>query len=314
MESFKLSVEAIMPIFILMLLGYLIKRWRLADKQCFDGMNKLAFRVFLPVLLFYNIYKTETADVFNPKVIAFGIIGVLCVFIAGYFLVFALSKDNAKRGVMLQGFFRTNFAIVGIPLVGYICGEGSGGVTAVTVAIMIPVFNVLAVTALERFKDGNEKLQVMNLLKGVITNPLIIGCLVGILFFVLDIKLPPLLERPVKDVASIATPLSIIVLGSVFELTDTKAYAKEISIVVGIRLVLVPLIMLPIAVWLGFTGEALVCTMVLFSAPVAVSSFAMAREMGGDERLAVQLIAISSALCLLTLFIWIFALSSLGLI
>lgn len=313
MESLKLSFEAIVPIFLLMLLGYVLKRLKISDKKGFDTVNKLVFKCFLPVLLFYNIYKTETAQVFDLELIAFTIIGVVCVFMVGYFAVFALTKENAKRGVMLQSFFRSNFAILGIPLVNYICGDSVSGLTSLMVAVVVPLFNVFAVVALERFREGSEKLDLLRLIKGVIANPLIIGCIIGIIFFVFGIKLPAVIEKPIKDVSSIATPLAIIVLGSSFVFSSIKGYVKEIVICVSARLVIVPLIMLPIAVWLGFSGEALACLLVTFASPVAVSSFAMAQQMDGDETLAAQVIVISSALCLITLFLWIFALSYIGL-
>ncbi len=313
MESIKLSFEAVMPIFILMSLGYILKKIKLADKKSVDVVNGWVFRIFLPVLLFYNIYNTQTADVLNVKLIVFAVVGILLVFVLGYFAVLFLTKDNAKRGVMLQGFFRANFAILGIPLVSYICGNKTSGLVSLMVAVVIPVFNILAVIALEVFREGNSNLNILKLLRGIITNPLIVGCVIGLIVFVLDLKLPSVIERSVKDIASMATPLSIIVLGSVFDFSDIKGYFRENVIVVMTRLVIVPLIMIPIAIWMGFRGEALACLLVVFASPIAVSSFSMAKQMDGDENLAVQVIAISSTLCLVTLFLWIFSLSFLGL-
>ena len=313
MESIKLSFEAVMPIFILMLLGYVIKKIKLADKKSVDVVNGWVFKIFLPVLLFYNIYNTQTADVLNVKLIVFAIIGILFIFVLGYFAVLLLTKDNAKRGVMLQGFFRANYAILGIPLVSYICGNKTSGLASLMVAVVIPVFNILAVTALEVFRGGNSKVNILKLLKGIVTNPLIVGCIIGFVVFVLDLKLPSVVEKSVKDIASMATPLSIVALGAVFDFSYIKGYFRENVIVVMTRLVIVPLIIIPVAVWAGFRGEALACLLVVFASPIAVSSFSMAQQMDGDENLAVQVIAISSALCIVTLFLWIFALSALGL-
>jgi len=313
MESLKLSFDAIMPIFLLMLLGYVLKKLKVADKKGFDVVNKLVFKVFLPVLLFYNIYKTETAEVFSPKLIGFTLAGIIAVFVIGYFAVFALTKDNAKRGVMLQGFFRANFAILGVPLVGYICGNEAGGLTSLMVAVVVPAFNILAVVALERFRDGNEKLKIGSLLLGVAKNPLIIGCVLGILFFGMNIKLPVVIEKSVGNVASVASPLAIIALGSGFEFTDTKGYLKDVLVVVFARLVFIPAIVLSVAVALGFEGEALACLLITFGGPIAVSSFSMSQQMGGDEKLSAQTIVISSALCMVTLFLWIFVFGQMGL-
>lgn len=308
-----LSFEAILPVFILMLLGYILRLLKVTDKKGFDAANKLVFKVFLPTLVFYNIYEAESVKIFDVKLICFTVVGVVAVFVAGYFAVMGLSKENSKRGVMLQSFFRSNFAILGIPLVNYICGDSVSGLTSLMVAVIVPLFNIFAVVALERFRDGNEKLNVPRLIKGVATNPLIVGCFIGIIFLLLGIKLPAILEKSVKDISSIATPLAIIVLGSNFVFSSVKGYVRELAICVSTRLVIVPLIMLPIAVWFGFSGEALACLLITFASPVAVSSFAMSQQMGGDENLSAQIVVITSVLCLVTLFVWIFVLSYLGL-
>ena len=313
MESLRLSFNAIAPIFILIILGYFLKRIKIADQKSFDAMNKIVFKLFLPVLLFYNIYKTEKGNIFDAKLVAFAVVGVIAVFAIAYIIAILTTKDNSRRGVMIQGFFRSNLAIFGMPIVGYICGEGSGALTALVIAVVIPVFNVLAVIALERFRAEEGKLDVFKLLKGIITNPLIIGCLIGLAFFLLGIKLPTALEKSVKDISSVATPLALIVLGSKFEFSAVRGCLKELIVTLGARLIVIPFIALIAAVWLGFSGEALACILITFGSPVATSSFAMAQQMGGDEQLAAQLVVMSSAFCLLTMFIWIFSLSYLGL-
>lgn len=311
MESLKLSFESVTPIFLLMALGYVLRCLKVADKQTFNAINKLVFKVFLPVLLFKNVYETDISSIFDIKFIAFMTIGVICVFIVGYFAVLLLTKENPRRGVMLQGFFRSNFAILGLPLIKYICGEESGGLAALTVAIVVPLFNVLAVVALESFRNGKVKFKPM--LKGIVTNPLIIGCVLGLLFVAIGVKLPSVLADAVGNVSKIASPLAMIVLGASFTFSSLRGYVRDVSITVAVRLVILPLIMLTIAVLMGFKGEALACLMVAFGSPVAVSSFAMAQQMSGDEKLAAQVVVISSAFCLVTLFGWIFVLSSMHL-
>jgi len=311
MESLILSFNSVMPIFLLMLTGYILKAVNIADKKGFDTVNRLVFKAFLPTLLFYNIYKTESADVVNPGLMIFTVAGTLIVFAVGYASVFILTKDNAKRGVMLQGFFRSNYAILGLPLVEYICEGKTSGLSSLMVAVIVPLFNVLAVISLERFRDG--KLNIPKMLKGVLTNTLIIGCILGLVFYLAGIKLPDVVEKAVSDVAKIASPLAIIVLGASFTFSSLRGCVKELCTVVAARLVIVPAIAIFFAVLLGFTGEALACVLIAFGAPVAVSSFSMAQQMGGDEALAAQVVVVSSALCLLTLFGWIFLLNSMGL-
>ncbi|MBQ8288160.1 MAG: AEC family transporter [Clostridia bacterium] len=312
MESLRLSFEAVMPIFLLMALGYLLKLLKFAEKSTFDAINRLVFKIFLPILLFYNIYTTDLDLVFNGKLILFTVIGILTVFTVGYFAVLALTRDNARRGVMLQGFFRSNYAILGIPLVEYVCGDDATGLASLMVAIVVPMFNILAVICLERFR--NKSVRIGTLLLGIAKNPLVIGCLLGGVCLALGIRLPSFLETAVGDAAQIASPLSMVILGAGFTFSGVRDYLKEICITVSAKLILVPLLAVTAATLLGLRGEALVCVLVTFGAPVAVSSYSMSQQMGGDEKLAAQNVVISSALCLLTFFGWIFALDLLRLI
>ena len=312
MESLKLSFEAVLPIFMLMLLGYFLKRIKMADKKTFDSVNKIIFRVFLPTLLFYDIYKTNTAGLFDGKLVAFAIIGTICVYLIGFAIVMLVTKDNSKRGVILQCFFRSNYAILGIPLIKYICGDGSGGISSIMVAVVIPTFNVLAVICLEIFR-GNT-INFKKIILGILKNPLIIGCALGAVFNVCHIALPEIIDKTVADISEISSPLAIIVLGASFEFSDIKGYFKENLIAVSARLVFVPMVMLSLGALMGFTGEAFACLIVIFGAPVAVSSFSMAQQMGGDEKLASQVVVLSSAFCIFTLFVWIFIYDFIGII
>lgn len=312
MESLKLSFEAITPIFLLMALGYCLRMWKVADKKEFDAMNRLVFRVFLPVLLFFNIYKTDATRMFDAKLVLFVVAGELLVFLLGYFLVFRLTADT-RRGVMLQAFFRSNYAILGIPLVDYICDGRATGLASLMVAVVVPLINILAVTTLERFRPDGGKPNLKKLVTGILKNPLIIGCVLGMVFFLGGFKLPLVLERSVENVSKVASPLAIITLGASFTFSSIRGYAKDIAIILAARLIIVPLLALPLAALLGLTGEAMACLLIIYGGPVAVSSFSMAQQMGADENLAAHAVVFTSAGCLLTLFVWIFALNMLGL-
>ncbi len=314
MESLILSFNSIAPIFILMLIGYFIKSKKLLDKKVFDGINTLVFKLLLPALLFYNVYSTDSIENFNLKIFLFTVFSILVIFVLGLLLVLFLSKDNAKRGVMLQGIFRSNFAILGIPLFNSIFDNRLSSLTYLMVAIIIPLFNVLAVLSFEIFNKNASKLNVFSLIKNIIKNPLIIGCALGLLLFAFDISLPSFLEKSVLQISSAATPLALITLGASFSLRSIKGSKREIISVALLRLIIVPALILSAAVLFGFRGEALGCLMVISGAPIAVSSFPMAKSMGGDEELAASTIVITSAFCILTLFGWIFLLGSLSLL
>ena len=309
MKSLLLSLEAVFPIFVLMLLGYLLKVGKIVGQTVFDGMNKLIFWVFLPTLLFYNIYSTDAGNVFDLGLILFCVVGILLVFVLGYVAVMFLTKENARRGVMLQGMFRSNVAFLGVPLVGYVCGKEAVGTAALTVAVVVPLVNVLAVICLERFRHGKPKFSVI--LKGVLKNPLLIGCVAGLLCLWLDIRFPSVLETPIGEVADMATPLAMIVLGAGFSFGGIKGYKKEIFVTVFSKLILIPLVMVVAAILLGFRQKNLVCILCTFAKPVAVASYAMARQMDADTDLASAVVVVSSALCCFSLFVFVFCLDAL---
>lgn len=313
MESLILSFNAVAPLFLLMLTGYVIKRLNIVQKKDFDMINKLVFKIFLPVLLFQNLYATKTVDTLDINIVLFIVTGVLTAFILGGFFVCAISKSNSKRAAMLQGFFRSNFAILGIPIINSICGENVTGLTYIMVGIVVPMFNVLAVVCFEIFSTRQEHLSIKSLAKGVVTNPLIIGCAAGLLFFIFKIKLPFVVEKAVEDISQIATPLAIVAMGGSFALGSIKGCIKEVTITVLARLIIIPLVAVAAAVVIGFSGEALACVLITFGGPIAISSFTMAQQMGGDEDIAANNVVFSSILCIVTLFCWIYILSSFGL-
>ena len=221
-------------------------------------------------------------------------------------------KDNSKRGVIIQGIFRSNFVLFGIPVATSLAGEGNIGVTALLIGVVVPTFNVLAVVCLETFRGG--KVNVKKVAHGIVTNPLIIGSFLGLSMLVIGIKLPTFLEVTIKDVSKIATPLSLILLGASFSFSNVKKYLKETIITVIGKLIIVPLVFLAISYAVGFRGISLLSLMIMFAAPTAVSSFQMAKQMDGDADLAGQIVVFTSAFSIVTVFAWIFVLKQLALI
>lgn len=312
MENFILSFNVVTPLFIIMSLGYYLKYIKLLDKQTLNVMNRVCFKIFLPILLFFNIYQSDVKSSFNINLITFSVSSIVVLFIVLCFLIPKIEKDNKKRGVMIQGIFRSNFVIFGMPIATSIYGEGNIGTTALLIAVIVPLFNLLSVISLELFKDGEINLK--KILKGIITNPLIIASAIGILFVTLNITLPKFIEKSVSDIAKIATPLSLILLGGSFSFSHIKEYLNHTIIIVFNKLIFVPLIFIPIAIKLGFRGIELLTILLIFAAPVAVSTFQMSKQMDGDSTLAEQSIVFTCLFCIPTVFLWILTLKQLSLI
>ena len=312
MENLILSFNVVLPLFITMALGYFMKVIGMYDDHVLKVMNKVTFKTFLPLLLFYNVYKTDIKGVFNLKLMIFAAVSIILLFSVLCFLVPLFEKDNKKRGVLIQGIFRSNFVIFGLPVTASIFGDEKVGVASILIAVIVPLFNFLSVFALEIFRGG--KIDYRKILNGIITNPLIIASAIGLTFIGFGIKLPHSIEKTVSDISKIATPLSLILLGGSFEFSEVKKHFNQMIIGVFSKLILVPCIFMPISIYAGFRDVELLCLMIIFAAPTAVSSFTMAQQMDADSELAAQIVVFSSAFCILTVFIWIFILKQLFLI
>ena len=311
MENLILAFNVVMPLFLTIAIGYGLKVLKFYDKPALDVMNKLCFKVFLPLMLFENVYKTDLAGVFNGKILVFSVISVFVMFVILMLLIPRVEKDNARRGVLIQAMFRSNFVLFGLPVVISLCGEEASGVTALMIAVVVPMYNALSVVALETFRGGKPSLKKIG--RGVITNPLIIASALGILLFFTGVKLPYAVDKTIADLGKIATPLALVVLGGSFDFSKIRGYARQLLIGVGGKLVIGPALFLPNGVALGFRDVELTSLMIMFGAPTAVSSFTMAQQMDGDSELAGQLVVFSSAFSILTIFIWIFILKQLNL-
>lgn len=310
MENLIISLNVVLPLFIVIVFGYVVRHINLIDDHTLQKMNVVTFKTFLPLLLFYNVYNTKLEGVFNGKLMLFAVLAILTTCVVIGIIIPMIEKENSRRGVLVQAIYRSNFVLFGLPLVLSLCGEENAGVPTILIAVIVPMYNFLAVIVLEIFRGG--KINIMKIVKGIITNPLILASLLGIIFLLLGIKLPTAIEKSVSDMSKIATPLALFILGGSFKFEYIQGNLKQIIIGVFGKLILVPGIFIPIAIMLGFRGVELATLMVMLSAPTAVSSFTMAEQMDGDGELAAQLVVFTSAIAVITIFLWIFSIKQLG--
>jgi len=312
MDSLALAFAVVFPLFFNMSMGYGMRRLGLLDQHTLDVMNRLVFQVFLPVLLFINIYKTDLQSSLDLPLMAFAAISILLVFSILYGLVPRFEKEDSRRGVLIQGIFRSNFIIFGIPVAAALFGDDQIGPVALLISVVVPLFNVLAVISLEIYRDGVT--QWSKILKGVAANPLILAsiCSVGILL--LGIRLPTVLYKAMEDMAKATTPLALMLLGGSFHFSATRQCWRQVLAGVAGRLVLVPMALLAAALLMGFRDLRLTGLLALYASPAAVSSFTMAKQMAGDSELAGQLVVYSSAFSVITMFLWIVILKQGGFI
>ena len=312
MENLIISANAVLPLMICIGVGYLAKLMKLGDDKFFIKCNSFCFKVFMSMMMFVNIYDADITTAFQPALILFAVAAILLIAAGAFFAVRALVKAGGARAVLPQAIFRPNYVIFGIPVAANLYGEGNIATAALLSAVAVPLFNVLAVFTLEFYSD--RRTGVKSLLKGIVTNPLILGAAAALVMKAMPFGLPAAVHEAVSDLGQVATPLSLVILGATFRFGAVRKNLRWLSIGIVGKTVVVPLLTIPAAILCGFRGIALLSLTILFASPTAVTSFTMAEAAGHDGELAGQQVVFSSILSLFTVFLWIFALKSFALI
>lgn len=314
MSSFLLALNVVLPLCLWMAVGYGSRRIFKIEDSFISKANVVLFRVFLPLLLFKNMLDSDIATEFTSAgpLVLYIIVVIVATFAALMLLVPRVVKENARRGVIIQGIMRSNTALYGIPVALSVYGEGNIGVIVLLVAVGVSLFNIFSVSALEIYRGG--QLKIGSLLLKIITNPLILGILIGIAFNLLGIALPTFLSSAVSGFAGIATPFSFFLLGAGFSFAAAARNRKALTGVVLCRLVVVPFVWVGIALLLGFRELSLLGVLVITGPPTAVSSYTMASAMGADAQLANEIVVFTSVFSVISMFLWVFTLRSLAFI
>lgn len=306
MDSLFIALNTVLPLFLMLAVGYLTRLTGLMGEIASRQVNKVIFKIFLPLLVFCNIYDSDLTADLRSNLLIFALAGVLIEFLVSLVLVLLTEQENARRGVMLQGMFRSNFVLYGIPISAALFGSAASGRVSVLIAVVIPLFNVLAVLALEMF--NGQRPNLWRVLLGILTNPLILASAAGIACNYFRITLPGVIYSTASTLGSIATPLAFVVLGASLSFGETGRCARPLLIVLCVKLLIYPAAFLGAAILMGFRGADLAVLLTLFGSPIAVSSFTMAQQMGGDDQLAGQQVVFSSVLSIGTMFLFVWGL------
>lgn len=316
LDDLLFSANVIVPIFLLIMLGYGLTRLKVWDAHFLKIANNVCFKCLLPVLLFYNVATANIFEVFNGKLIVYcclcacGLCGLL------FLIVPLFIKDKKRRGVMIQGTFRSNFLLFGVPLGLSIGGETGAVLAAVVASFYVPVINMLSVISLYAFSDAEGK-SIKSALLGIVKNPLVIGGVSGLVFSLIrnsiGFELPVMLNDTLFNIKSAATPMAFLILGGDLKFASMLRNVKvSIFSVLG-KIVLIPAVMLVIsALVFGFDQLEMAILVAVFATPNAVSSYAMARNYEADHELAGEIITLGTLLSILTMFAFITVTKSLG--
>jgi len=330
-DAFLFAADTVLPIILMVALGYVLKRIGMFSKDFLETGNRLTFRILLPALLFYNVYGIGSLKEVNLIFVLYGIGAVVVIFFLAIVLTCAFTKDNAKRGALIQGMFRSNYAIIGLPLAESLFGAAGAAAAGVMSAFCVPVFNILGVVALSLFNNDSQrgKADIRKVFLGIVKNPLIIATVLGVVvlgvreLFVLwgiDFRISNIrfLYKTLENVKSICTPFALMVLGGRFEFSAVSRLWREIVFGTLMRTVAVPVLGLSGAYLLHMFvvpelgGEHFATYMGVFATPVAVASAIMAKEMGADDELAGQLVVWTSLVSTVTIFIYVTIFRAIG--
>lgn len=311
MDNFIYSINATMPVFLVMLLGWWLKRIRFLNDDFVSVADKLVFKVALPVVVFQDIAAADLSEDFDLKFVAFCFLGTCVFFGMTWLLAEIFIKDKSMIGGFVQGSFRGSAAILGIAFAENIYGDV--GLVPMMIVASIPLFNIFSVIVLIRSANAGEtdgRAVVKKTLKGIVTNPIIIGIFAGIPFALVRFEFPVIIEKALTSVGNLSTPLALIAIGAGF--STGKALEKwKLTVVASvIKLIVIPGIFLPLAVVMGFRNEELVALLILTGAPTTVSSYIMAKNMGNDGVLASGIVVMTTLLSSVTLTAIIFILKS----
>lgn len=302
-----------MPLFLLMVLGYFLHRTPLLDDRFADKMNNFVFKIALPVQLFKNLADSDFHAVWSTKIVIFSFL----VSLASILIVFGVSfclKDRSLQAEFTQASYRSSQALLGAALMTNI--YGSTGSLALILIGAVPLYNVAAVTLLTVMVPGSRltRKTILKALKGIITNPIILGILAGLIWSLLGIPQPTIFSRTVSNLAATATPLGLIALGACIDLKKATACLLPTLLSAAFKLIIFTALFLPLAVWIGCRDELLVVMLVMLASPTTVSCFTMARSTGHAGVLSSSVVMLTTLLSAFTFTFWLFLLKTLALI
>lgn len=318
-EVFLFGVNAVLPIVLLMAIGYALKSFGVLEKSFFEKGNTFVFNVALPVMMFVNVYDIDKASDINWSTVLFSLAIAFILFGLG-FITAQFVKDNRQKGVVWQSFFWANTAIIGIPLATALGGKQAAALVSVMAAFCVTLYNILSVICLSVFINTDKKTTFREFVWNTVKNPLIIAIVSGLLMVFVRSLLPqvngepcftikanlPFVYSALTMIKNMASPFSLIVLGGIFSFSAVKELKKQIALCTVTRLVFAPLIGILLAVlckaWLNFGTPEFAAFVAIFSPPVAVSSLAMSDQMGNDAQLAGQVIVWTTVLSIFTVF------------
>lgn len=308
--SFTLGVIA--PIFLIVLVGLLLRRTGQITPDFIAVASKLVFNICLPLLMFIAITESDVQFAQSWRLAVFSAVFAACSFFVAWFVAGWAGVAPVDRGVAVQSAFRSNLGIIGIALCANAYGQAGLAVGALILAAVTPLYNVFSIYALTRCSEADKSINWLSLTINIVKNPLVMSILLAFVCVALNWRLPAIVHDAGSYLSRMTLPLALLTIGGSLSLTALKASSRLSTVVVFSKLVVVPLAVGAGAWWFGFRGIELGCLVLMFASPTAAAAFVMARAIGGNAALASNTIALSTLLSLVTLSVYLYWLVAMG--
>lgn len=314
MENLIFSLNATIPVFLLMVLGLALRKIGWIDEIFASKMNKFVFRVPLPVLLFQDLATVDFYEMWDGRFVLFCFaVTFLGIVIAG--LLSLLLKNRRIQGEFIQASYRSSAALLGIAFIQNI--YGSAGIAPLMIIGSVPLYNIMAVAVLSFFSPERKKLDagtVKKTWKGIVTNPIIIGILIGMIWSLLRLPLPEIAAKTVSSIGATATPLGLMAMGASFDFRKALGQKGPALAASFLKLIGFCAVFLLIAAAMGFRQEKLVAILIMLGSATTVSCYVMAKNMGHEGTLTSSVVMLTTLGSAFTVTAWLYILKSLGLI
>jgi len=313
LNDLTFSLNATVPIFLMMILGYILTKVGILDESSARKLSQFSFKILLPALLFQDLSNADFISIWDGKFVLFCfVVTIISILIA--FLISRFYREKSERGEFIQASYRSSAAVLGIAFVNNI--YGSSQMASLMIIGTVPLYNVIAVIVLsltspEKDKRKTPKEIFLKTFGDVIKNPIIIGIAIGIIWSLLKIPQPAIMSKSISYLAEMASPVSLIALGALFKIGDAKSKLSASLVITFIKLIFFCALFLPAAVYLNFTGEKLIAILVMLGSATTGSCFVMAKNMGHRGVITSCAVMITTLFSSLTLTLWLFILKSL---
>lgn len=311
LQNFIICFNAVLPTTIYLIIGIILRTCHVIDDRDVKRFTHLVFVALYPFIMFDNLYGKDIGANLDLKLGLYAITYTFLQLVASWIFVCRIEKEDYNRGTMIQALYRSNFVLLGFPIAINLFGKGNITPVAIIMMIVVPFYNASAVVVFETFRGG--KVDYKDMLKRILTNPIIDGGIAAAVVILLGITLPETIEKTITTLSDCTSPIALILLGAGLNLKEFESDRKKVAICTIGKLIVFPVFGIGGAVLIGLTGVPLIAVTLMSAAPVALASFAMASSMGGNGRLAGEIVVSSTLLSCLTIPVWLFILKTAGL-